>query len=252
MTDRTLRLVRWGLRVVALGGAIGSVGCTTPEKDKQPFGMTSDLQAKLAAPTKTTAPTPAPTFDPSATGGKGVTAQNSFGRLTPASGTSSPGNFAASLPPPQLGAAPPVSAPVQPGMSYATGPMPESNRTTVPGRAPNQPIQPTGGTTPLPPNKLEPVMSEPPVTRATHEQPLPPVAPNTPKLSTPLPDHDPLPRPVPPQPHVSTNSESLPPIAPPPAAPNNPLAPLPSATDAPIHGIKPPAPLKPADPVRPF
>lgn len=255
MADRTPRFGRGSQRAVALAIAIGTVGCAGPDKNKPPFEMTQDLQSKLAAPvSKNTAPLPTASFDPAATGGQGVTTQNSFGRLKPGAGTSTPGNFVATLPAPQIGGAATVSAPVQPGMAHvAAAPLvPESSRMTTPGRAPITPIQQTGGMTPATPSKLEPVMSEPPMTHATASQPLPPVSPTTPNLSTPIADPEPLPRPVPPQPPVGAA-----PLLPVTSGNDGPgsgtLAPLPSATDGPpINGIKPPAPLKPADPVRPF
>jgi hypothetical protein len=282
MTGRNSRArtkCRRAFAIVLSMSAIGGIGCAGTDKDKQPLGMSSDLQAKLAAPTnKSTAPAPLATFDSASTGGQGVTTRNSFGRLKPMDGTSSPGNFVATLPPPQVGAAPTVNAPAQQGASYATAPMaPDSNRMTTPGRATGSTIQPAGASMmPPAPNgqaiKQEPVATEPPMTRSSLAPVLNTAPTSTPNLSTPMndPEPQPLPRPVPPT--APAGLGSLPPAAPimPPAAPPIPqpsallppisdgpggetLAPLPSVTDGPpIHGIKPPAALKPADPVRPF
>jgi hypothetical protein len=96
--------------------------------------------------------------------------------------------------------------------------------------------------TPVPP-KVDPVASEPPVTKANYESagPLPPV------LSTPMRDAEPGPTPPPPPAPlpIPSNPVGL-------APPGGPLPPIPSATDGPIKGVQPPDRLPPAPPITPI
>lgn len=234
----------------ALLGMIGvsGYGCVSSEKPPPPLGLTPGLQSKLGA--KSDASAPPPSFDPSATGGKGVTAANSFNRTKP-----SGSGLGVSLPPPQLASnstAPPVSAPVQPGTTYAPPSADMAARSSTPRGAGIETIQPASATAPLPPvgNTLPPP-TEPPMTRANYPQPSAPPPVN---LSVPMTDPDPLPRPVPPPP----------PAAAPPVAPAGPLPPMPaetgipaplsplkSATERPLPGV-PAGPLPPAEPLKPL
>ncbi len=219
---------RW-CRFALLGViGVGGVGCVSSEKPPPPLGLTPGLQSKLG--TKSDAAVPPPSFDPSATGGKGVTAANSFNRTKPAGS-----GMGVSLPPPQLASntAPPVSAPTQPGMAVAP-PSADVARSAMPAPRTIEPIQPAGATATLPPpSGALPPPSEPPMTKANYPQPAAPPPVN---LSVPMTDPDP--RPVPPPPPADAGIPA-------------PLSPLKSATERPLPGV-PAGPLPPAEPLKPL
>lgn len=243
---------------VALASLL-SVGCLNTDEKKEPLLLGSDTRTRLntpadANPSKTAR---AASFDPAATGGTGLTKENSFGRLTPGQGTGT-GNFAGPLPPPQTGGPvnqqPVAVAPPLQGASYG-------EPATDPGRSAVGTRQPT----------IAPVAPPQPIRPVVAEEPTPsPFGPTTPKLdppSDPPPVQptkvDTLPKPEPIRPVVPDPERSITPPAPlPPAVPgaaaNEPLpvAPpppgtVPSPTDAPIPGVQNPPKLPPPLPIRP-
>src|SRR4051794_4749002 len=90
--------------IAVIVGSLAAVGCLNSEP-KEPLGLGNDTRAALGGGSNTAAKTTKPaSFDPSATGGSGVSVQNSFNRTVPGAGTgTTTGNFASNLPPPQVG-----------------------------------------------------------------------------------------------------------------------------------------------------
>ncbi len=253
-----------------LVGSLASVGCLNTGQEKEPLVLGQDTRSALTAPGSGGAPNakaarPA-TFDPTATGGSGLSVQNSFNRTTPGAGTgTSTGNFASKPPPSQVGLPPPVSPPAIQGASYGE-PMTEPGRTSM-TRAATPPPSPPADASPFGPNppKLDPPLNDPPPPR-----PVPVLAPTQPTLPTPdtsgpirpvMPDLDrgPLPTPAMPAPIApAAPIPTVPPVTAPGPAAHEPLplmpAPptyVPSPTEAPIPGVQAPPKLPPAPPIRP-
>src|SRR5262245_11644802 len=112
--------------IAVLVGSLASVGCLNPEPQKEPLALGADARNRLTAGADNPSPKSAkvPAFDPTATGGTGLTKDNSFNRTTPGPGTgTTTGDFASRLPPPQVGLPPAVSAPTRDGASFGD-PMP--------------------------------------------------------------------------------------------------------------------------------
>ncbi len=259
-----------------LVGSLASVGCLTTDQQKEPLVLGQDTRSALTAPGgggSATAKAVRPAaFDPTATGGSGLSVQNSFNRTAPGAGTgSSTGSFVSTLPPSQVGLPPAITPPAVQGASYGER-MTEPGRTSMPRAATPAPppIQPDERS-PFGPSrpKLDPPLNDPPL-NVPPAKPIvmttPPVTP-TPDPSGPLrpvmPDLDrggPLPAPA-----LAT------PVTPPPAAPIPPALPagpgpaaheplpvapapptyVPSPTEAPIPGVQSPPKLPPAPPIRP-
>jgi hypothetical protein len=243
-------------------GSLASVGCLNTSQEKEPLVLGQDTRSVLTAPgsggaSSAKAVKPG-SFDPTATGGSGLSVQNSFNRTTPGAGTStSTGNFASNLPPSQVGLPPPVMAPAIQGASYGE-PMTEPGRTSM-TRAATPPPSPPADASPFGPNppKLDPPLNDPPPPRPISTLPTPdtsgPIRPVMPDL-----DRGPLPAPATPTPLAPAAPIPLasPPV--PGSAANEPLplmpAPptyVPSPTEAPIPGVQPPPKLPPAPPIRP-
>ncbi len=253
--------------IAVLVGSLASVGCLNTEPQKEPLVLGSDARTRLTASADTPSPKSAkvPAFDPTATGGTGLSKDNSFNRTTPGPGTgSSTGNFASRLPPPQVGLPPAVSAPTREGVSYGEQ-MPDQGRTALAHRAatpapPAPPAPPLGHAEPGPfgPPKLDPPTSEPPVRPVTFKDPEPPTPPSTIRPLMPPIDSGPLPSPAMPAPVAP--SGPLPPVAPPqpgvgpneplPAAPAPPAF-VPSPTVVPPVGLGDAPKLPPPPPIRP-
>lgn len=267
-----------------LVGSLASVGCLNPGQQKEPLALGQDTRSVLTAPggggAKAAQTAKPATFDPTATGGSGLSVQNSFNRTTPGAGTgTSTGNFVSKLPPPQVGLPPPVGVPAVQGASYGE-PMTEPGRSSMP-RAATPPPLPGGGQFEMGANAAKPLSPAPPVPPTDAS----PFGPNPPKLDPPLNDPPP-PRPIPTLPAPDTSGPIRPvmpdldrvptqtpttsaPIAPgapiPPAPPGTPGAaanePLPlmpapptyvpSPVEAPIPGVQAPPKLPPAPPIRP-
>lgn len=257
--------------IAILVGSLASVGCLNPESQKEPLVMGPDARSRLlTAPAESQSPKSAkvPAFDPTATGGAGLTKDNSFNRTTPGPGTgSTTGDFASRLPPPQVGLPPAVSAPPREGASYGD-PMPDQGRTASRAAAPAAPVAPPRPPAPpvesgpfVSPPRLEPPTSEPPVRPVTFKDPEPPAPPAPIRPVMPPAEGGPLPAPVMPAPIPPVApSGPLPPVAPPQpgVGPNDPLpaapAPptfVPSPTVVPPLGLGDAPKLPPPPPIRP-
>jgi hypothetical protein len=239
-------------------GCLAAVGCLGPDKQKEPLVIGNDARGVLgAANTPSRSVVKPAAFDPSNSGGSGLSVQNSFNRTIPGPGTgSSTGGVASRLPPPQVGLPPAVNTPTLAGASYGE-PSPEQGRTSMtraasPPALPAPPAPPAEGslaTRPQP--NLEMPLNEPPVKPVVMKEPevIRPVMPK--ELDSPTgirpvmpadPDRAPLPAPVMP---------SVTPIAPvaPPAAAMPSVTPIAPVT--PITPVAPPVPLPPAPPAAP-
>lgn len=239
---------------VALASLL-SVGCLNTDEKKEPLLLGSDTRSRLTNPPDTNPPKTAraASFDPVATGGSGVSVQNSFNRTTPGAGTGT-GNFGGPLPPPQVGGPigqqPVAVAPPLQGASYGE-PAAEPGRSAMASRQPSapppvalpRPIKPVTAEEPTPSPfgpatpKLDPPSDPPPVQPVKFES-LPTPAPIRPVL--PDPERPPAPLPVP----GPAANEPLPVAPPPPGV-------VPSPTDAPIPGVQNPPKLPAPDPIRP-
>ena len=148
-------------------GSLAPVGCLNTDQQKEPLVLGQDTRSVLTAAGNGGAATakavrPA-AFDPTATGGSGISVQNSFNRTAPGAGTgSSTGNFASRLPPPQVGLPPAITPPAVQGASYGE-PMTDQGRTSMTRAAtpPPLPVVPAEGS-PFGPNppKLDPPLSQ--------------------------------------------------------------------------------------------
>ena len=259
-----------------LVGGLASAGCLNPGgQEKEPLVLGQDTRSALAGANggTTTAKAVKPAlFDPSATGGSGVNVQNSFNRTTPGAGTgTSTGNFVAQLPPPQVGAPPPVAVPAVNGASYGQ-PMAGTGRTSLPRAATPPPVAPTAPGSPFGPDPvaLDAPLNDPPVRpvgmkEAVKEKqpdpsgPIRPVMPDAtaapasppvalPAMSAPLPPVS-TGVPLPPAPPASPGSAATDPLP----SSRSPAAPtyVPSPTESPIPGVQAPPKLPPAPPIRP-
>ena len=245
-----------------LVGSFLAVGCVNTDDHEQPLILGKDTQNRLVGGGEGKS-TKVAAFDPSATGGKGVSMQNSFNRTSPGPGTgTSTGNFASTTMPSQVGLPPPVTPPALQGASRGE-PMPDHGRTAGTHRAaaPSPPPPPVEKS-PFGPPKLDPPVSDPAVRPAVaiepaaplggggQPTPTPPVAPAVIPPVMPEPEKNPLPVPVtpvapvpPPAPGAASN-EPLPMAPAPPTF-------VPSPTDAPIPGVQPAPKIPPAPPIRP-
>lgn len=266
--------------IAVIVGSLVAVGCMNTEP-KESLVLGKDTQTILggsnASASKTTK---SASFDPSATGGSGLSVKNSFNRTTPGPGTgTTTGNFASSVSPPQIGQTPTAVVPPMEGLSRGE-PSNEPGRTSMHARAaPPPPITPPAPPTDASPfsPKLDPPVNDPPVRPAIAIEPVSPPSPIRPTVAIepalptppvpirpvmPEPDRGALPTPVMPGGPVAP----VPPVAPPapvapvapPAtgmAPNEtlPLAPavVPSPSEVPIPGVQATPKLPPAPPIRP-
>ncbi len=262
-----MRLTRPSVFAVVVG-SLASVGCLNTDQQKEALVLGQDTRSVLTAPgggaSSAKAIRPA-AFDPTATGGSGLSVQNSFNRTVPGAGTgSSTGNFVSKLPPPQVGLPPTLTPPAVQGASYGE-PMTEPGRTSMPRAATPPPLTALPEErSPFGPPKLEPPLNDPPpVKPVVMTTPAPSPTPDTSGPIRPvMPDLDrggPLPAPA-----MSTPVAPLPPAlpaapvpAPGPAAyeplPVAPAPPtyVPSPIEAPIPGVQSPPKLPPAPPIRP-
>ncbi|MCU0704632.1 MAG: hypothetical protein MUF18_11700 [Fimbriiglobus sp.] len=235
-----------------LVGCSLSLGCLNTEQNRENDTLAlgaearSVLAGRQAAPARAVKP---PAFDPSATGGSGITPATAFGRLTPSAGTGSKlGDFTGGLPAPQIGAAPPVTPPALTGVGYGE-PRTDAGRTSM-ARTTPQPEPTPPSATPLsnPPPRLDPPATETPIRPVVNTDSPPPAAPIRPVLTEA--DRGPIPAPVmppapapPPIPTGPAANEILP------VAPN--LAPVPSPVEAPIPSVQSAPKLPPPPPIRP-
>jgi hypothetical protein len=249
--------------IAVLVGSLASVGCLNTEPQKEPLVLGSDARTRLTAPADPASPKSAkvPAFDPTATGGTGLSKDNSFNRTTPGPGTGTrTGDFASRLPDPQVGLPPAVTAPSREGVSYGDQ-MPDQGRTAMTPRAapPAAPVAPAPPAEPGPfgPPRLDPPTSEPPVRPVTFKDPEPPAPPAP---IRPVPPTESAPLPALPMTAPVAPSGPLPPIAPvaPGVGPNEPLpaapAPpafVPSPTVLPPTGLGDAPKLPPPPPIRP-
>jgi hypothetical protein len=268
---RIARIVSRGMLSAVIGWCLG---CLSTEKKQDPLTkLNPDLRAKLGTlpkPQTNTTPIVPAQFDPSMTGGTGISLQNSFGRVKPTDSTSTKGSYAATTPPSGRNLSPSISAPTQPSVTYAAGST-EPARTSNPPRGTMpvvQPVQPTVASGPLPAPKLDPPAPDHPVSRANYESaaPISPVMLSTPMRESEPPGSVAAPIPPPPPPMAVTPPSSPPaplpipipapqvaPVPPPPAASGGELPVIPSATDGPIRGAQPPpVRIPPAPPIRPL
>lgn len=253
-----------------LVGSFLAVGCVNTDDREEPLMLGKDTQNRLVggAGGSTGKAAKVAAFDPSATGGTGVTKENSFNRTVPGPGTgSSTGNFASTTMPSQVGLPPAVSAPTRDGVSQGelSG---ETGRTAMTHRAaaPSPPPAPKGEPGPFGPTppRLAPPESEPPVRPVVATEPAAPAPPSVIPPVMPEPEKSPLPvpvspitpvAPVPPASPGAGANEPLP-MAPfggggqPSSAPAPPTY-VPSPTEVPIPSVQAPPKLPPAPPIRP-
>ena len=213
---------------LAAAGLFAGLGCFGPAKKADPLNLNPDLKAKLntiAGPGPTGGTKPA-TFDPTQTGGAGVTLKNSFGRTQPELASSK-------LPAPQLKSN--SDAPAMPsGMAPETAPM-AMKPIAMPESTPMSP-------------KLAVPTSEPPVTRTNYTE----SGPAAPTATAPI---APMTGPLP-MPSMGPSLDAPAPLPPPPPssipAPKSPagMVTLPSPVEVPIPGLEP-IKLPSAPPIRP-
>jgi len=247
---------------VAVAGLL-AVGCLGTDRHKDPLILPANAPAKTGG---TGLPSPQAAkpaaFDPQATGGSGVSVQNSFGRTVPGPGTGTlPGTtpgVASKLPAPEIGISGPVAPPVIAGARYGEQ-MTDDGRSAGVRRAsasePPPSLPPPSSPFGPEPPKLNPPESEPPV--------KPVLTPPTPAPTTLTPTPPTPPGPLPLVQPPTTDPLPLPPVAPPspvplpppvmPALPSSstPLPPsvIPSPVDAPP--VMPAPKLPAAPPIRP-
>jgi len=257
--------------IAVIVGSLAAVGCMNTEPKEQ-LALGNDTRAALGgsapSPAKTLKPA---TFDPAATGGSGVSVQNSFNRTSPGPGTgTTTGNFASSLPPPQIGQQPPAAvAPALQGASYGQqmdGPGRTSMATTraatpapiPPVSPPSPPVAvapPVGAASPFGQTapKLDPPISDPPVRPAVAFDPAPPAPPKPIPPAMADPDRGSLPTPVMPGGLGAPVPPAAPPVSGVAANDSLPLAPavVPSPSELPIPGTQSTPKLPPAPPILP-
>ncbi len=165
---------------VFAAGVLSALGCVSANRQKDPLSLSADANRQLrpgeamprggsdALPPPQLTSTPKPlkqaSYDAAATGGSGVTKDNSFARTTPNNGGVIP---PVKLPSPEIGGSGPFAPPVIAGASYGeTLSEPGRSagvRTADPLPPPALPSNPVASPKPAPP-KLGPPEIEPPVT----------------------------------------------------------------------------------------
>lgn len=262
--------------IAVIVGSLAAVGCMNTEP-KEPLGLGNDTRAALGGGSSTAAAksTKTASFDPSATGGSGLSVKNAFNRPVPSPGTdtgtgTASGDFASRLPPPQIGQQPAAVAPVRDGVSYAK-PSEEQGRTSMTTRAappasippvapPATPVAtaPPAGPSPFSQTapKLDAPVNDPPIRQAIAIEPAPPTPPAPPKSIPPVvpePERAPMPTPTIPERPAATIPPVAPPIAGAAANESLPVAPsvVPSPNVVPISGLEPTPKIPPAPPILP-